>query len=74
LVRTKTISEKLWFAVPVLASLKSATRSAYSAALHSTDGAGSQRRREAIDALKQLVPVWKKELYEGGEQWIGPGS
>jgi molybdopterin synthase catalytic subunit len=30
--------------------------------------------REAIDALKQLVPLWKKEVYEGGEQWIGRGS
>ena len=30
--------------------------------------------REAIDALKQLVPLWKKEVYEGGEEWIGRGS
>jgi len=29
---------------------------------------------EAIDALKQLVPLWKKEFYEGGEEWIGRGS
>jgi molybdopterin synthase catalytic subunit/molybdopterin converting factor small subunit len=29
---------------------------------------------EAIDALKQLVPLWKKEVYEGGEEWIGRGS
>ncbi len=27
--------------------------------------------REAIDTLKQTVPVWKKEMFEGGEQWIG---
>jgi molybdopterin synthase catalytic subunit len=27
--------------------------------------------REAIDTLKQTVPVWKKELFEGGEEWIG---
>ena len=27
--------------------------------------------REAIDTLKQTVPVWKKEIFEGGEQWIG---
>jgi MoaE-MoaD fusion protein len=26
---------------------------------------------EAIDALKQTVPIWKKELFEGGEEWIG---
>ena len=30
--------------------------------------------QEAIDALKKTVPLWKKELYEGGEQWIGKGS
>jgi molybdopterin synthase catalytic subunit/molybdopterin converting factor small subunit len=30
--------------------------------------------REAIDTLKQTVPLWKKELYVGGEEWIGRGS
>jgi molybdopterin synthase catalytic subunit len=30
--------------------------------------------REAIDTLKQTVPLWKKELYVGGEEWIGKGS
>ena len=30
--------------------------------------------REAIDTLKTSVPLWKKEVYEGGEQWIGKGS
>jgi MoaE-MoaD fusion protein len=30
--------------------------------------------REAIDELKVTVPLWKKELYEGGEEWIGRGS
>ena len=30
--------------------------------------------REAIDALKASVPLWKKEVYEGGEEWIGRGS
>jgi molybdopterin synthase catalytic subunit len=29
---------------------------------------------EAIDTLKQSVPLWKKEVYEGGEEWIGQGS
>jgi molybdopterin synthase catalytic subunit len=29
---------------------------------------------EAIDTLKQTVPLWKKELYVGGEAWIGQGS
>jgi MoaE-MoaD fusion protein len=30
--------------------------------------------KEAIDTLKQQVPLWKKESYEGGEEWIGRGS
>ena len=30
--------------------------------------------RDAIDALKEQVPLWKKEVYEGGEEWIGRGS
>jgi len=30
--------------------------------------------REAIDTLKETVPLWKKELYAGGEAWIGQGS
>jgi MoaE-MoaD fusion protein len=29
---------------------------------------------DAIDALKERVPLWKKEVYEGGEEWIGRGS
>jgi MoaE-MoaD fusion protein len=29
---------------------------------------------EAIDTLKQIVPLWKKELYVGGEDWVGQGS
>ena len=29
---------------------------------------------EAIDALKATVPLWKKEIYVGGEEWIGQGS
>jgi molybdopterin converting factor subunit 1 len=29
---------------------------------------------DAIDALKETVPLWKKEVYEGGEEWIGRGS
>jgi MoaE-MoaD fusion protein len=30
--------------------------------------------KDAIDTLKQQVPLWKKEFYEGGEEWIGRGS
>lgn len=26
--------------------------------------------RHAIDTLKANVPIWKKELYEDGEEWI----
>jgi molybdopterin synthase catalytic subunit len=29
---------------------------------------------EAIDELKVRVPLWKKEIYVGGEEWIGQGS
>jgi MoaE-MoaD fusion protein len=30
--------------------------------------------KDAIDTLKETVPLWKKEVYEGGEEWIGRGS
>jgi molybdopterin synthase catalytic subunit/molybdopterin converting factor small subunit len=30
--------------------------------------------RQAIDRLKETVPLWKKEVYEGGEKWVGRGS
>jgi molybdopterin synthase catalytic subunit len=30
--------------------------------------------REAIDTLKDTIPLWKKEVYAGGEEWIGKGS
>jgi len=30
--------------------------------------------REAIDTLKETIPLWKKEFYEGGEEWLGRGS
>jgi len=28
----------------------------------------------AIDTLKETVPLWKKEIYVGGEEWITRGS
>ena len=34
-------------------------------------GAAMDACREAIDTLKQTVPIWKKEVFEGGEEWIG---
>jgi MoaE-MoaD fusion protein len=30
--------------------------------------------KDAIDRLKEIVPLWKKEVYEGGQEWIGRGS
>jgi molybdopterin synthase catalytic subunit len=30
--------------------------------------------RFAIEEVKKTVPIWKKELYEGGELWIGTQS
>jgi MoaE-MoaD fusion protein len=30
--------------------------------------------RDAIDRLKETVPLWKKEVYEDGAEWIGRGS
>jgi molybdopterin synthase catalytic subunit len=30
--------------------------------------------RDAIDTLKETIPLWKKEFYEGGEEWLGRGS
>ncbi|MGQ9584663.1 MAG: molybdenum cofactor biosynthesis protein MoaE [Anaerolineae bacterium] len=26
--------------------------------------------RYAVDRLKEIVPIWKKEVYEGGEEWV----
>jgi molybdopterin synthase catalytic subunit/molybdopterin converting factor small subunit len=37
-------------------------------------GAALDACHEAIDTLKQTVPVWKKEVFEGGEEWIGMES
>jgi molybdopterin synthase catalytic subunit len=39
---------------------------------HRTDALAACR--DAIDELKEQVPLWKKEVYEGGEEWIGKGS
>ncbi len=30
--------------------------------------------RFVIDTLKQTVPIWKKEVWGGGEEWIGSGA
>lgn len=28
----------------------------------------------AIDRLKEVVPIWKKEIWTDGEEWVGPGT
>lgn len=28
----------------------------------------------AIDRLKKVVPIWKKEVWTDGEEWIAPGT
>lgn len=30
--------------------------------------------RYCIDTLKETVPIWKREVYEGGAEWIGDRS
>lgn len=30
--------------------------------------------RAAVDAVKQRLPVWKKEVYRDGSEWIGEGA
>jgi MoaE-MoaD fusion protein len=30
--------------------------------------------RYAIERLKQIVPIWKKEVWEDGEEWVGSQS
>ena len=27
-----------------------------------------------VDRLKEVVPIWKKEVWEGGEVWVGGGE
>jgi molybdopterin synthase catalytic subunit/molybdopterin converting factor small subunit len=39
---------------------------------HRQDALGACK--DAIETLKETVPLWKKEVYEGGEEWIGRGS
>jgi molybdopterin synthase catalytic subunit len=28
----------------------------------------------AIDRLKEIVPIWKKEVWADGEEWVGPST
>lgn len=28
----------------------------------------------AIDRLKEIVPIWKKEVWTDGEEWVRPGT
>jgi len=32
-----------------------------------------QACRHAIERLKQDAPIWKKERFQGGEEWVGLG-
>jgi molybdopterin synthase catalytic subunit len=32
---------------------------------------GFEACRYAIDRLKEIVPIWKKEVWVGGGEWIG---
>ena len=34
----------------------------------------SEQHSQAIERLKTTIPLWKKEVYAGGEEWIGRGS
>jgi molybdopterin synthase catalytic subunit len=34
-------------------------------------GEAFEATRYAIDRLKQIVPIWKKEIWSDGSQWIG---
>lgn len=45
--------------IPVVIAVSAAHRDAAFAAC-----------RYAIDTLKQTVPIWKKEVFEDGEQWV----
>lgn len=33
---------------------------------------GFEACQYAIDELKKTVPIWKKEFFEDGEQWVSP--
>lgn len=46
-------------AIPVLIAVSSAHRDAAFAAC-----------RYCIDTLKETVPIWKKEVFEDGEEWV----
>ncbi|MDB5075767.1 MAG: molybdenum cofactor biosynthesis protein [Chloroflexi bacterium] len=37
-------------------------------------GAAFEACRFAIDRLKETVPIWKKEIFADGSQWVGMGA
>lgn len=37
-------------------------------------GAAFEACRYAIDRLKERVPIWKKEVFADGSQWVGMGA
>ena len=42
------------------------------AAPHRADALGACRH--LIDRIKESVPIWKKEVFEDGEEWVGDRS
>jgi molybdopterin synthase catalytic subunit len=36
-------------------------------------GEGFTACRYAIDRIKEIVPIWKKEVWEDGEEWVSGG-
>jgi molybdopterin synthase catalytic subunit len=36
--------------------------------------AGFEACRAAVDEVKRRLPLWKKEIYVDGGEWIGPGA
>ena len=32
---------------------------------------GFEACKYAIDRIKEIAPIWKKEVWEGGEEWKG---
>jgi MoaE-MoaD fusion protein len=66
-IRDITIVHRLGRLVPTDASVAIVVVSAHRAPAF-------EACRFAIDTLKKIVPIWKKEIYENGEVWIEGGN
>ncbi|HKB16679.1 MAG TPA: molybdenum cofactor biosynthesis protein MoaE, partial [Planctomycetota bacterium] len=42
------------------------------AAPHRADALGACRH--VIDRIKERVPIWKREVFEDGSEWVGEGA